>query len=310
MLTVLQKKTAEAIVNVFETGKPESNYGQVTLLKGDSGHLTYGRSQTTLASGNLSLLLNAYCESPEAAYATEFRPYLERVAKCDTALDTDSAFRNLLEEAGNDPIMQEVQDAFFDRVYWAPSVQEAGATGLSSALGTNVVYDSWIHGSWRRLRDQTTATYGAPDAIGESNWIKEYVAVRQDWLATNPNPLLHRTVYRMESFQQLMKEGKWDLALPITIRGVVIDETVLSQTPSIRVSAHDDKERILRLQTPFLQGSDVQAVQQILMAQGLLTQVDSIYGPITEEAVKKFQQQHGLKPDGIVGPATRSALNL
>ena len=57
MLTDLQKKAAQAVVNVFETGHARGEYGQVTLLPGDSGHLTYGRSQTTLASGNLFLLI-------------------------------------------------------------------------------------------------------------------------------------------------------------------------------------------------------------------------------------------------------------
>ena len=57
MLTDLQKKTAQAVVNIFETGTALGKYGNVTLMAGDSGHLTYGRSQTTLASGHLSLLL-------------------------------------------------------------------------------------------------------------------------------------------------------------------------------------------------------------------------------------------------------------
>jgi chitosanase len=55
MLTELQKKTAKAIVNIFETGRPLGDYSKVTLLQGDTGHLTYGRSQTTLASDNLYL---------------------------------------------------------------------------------------------------------------------------------------------------------------------------------------------------------------------------------------------------------------
>jgi chitosanase len=50
MVTDLQKRSAEAIVNVFETGTPRGDYGQVTVVPGDTGHLTYGRSQTTLAS--------------------------------------------------------------------------------------------------------------------------------------------------------------------------------------------------------------------------------------------------------------------
>ena len=64
-LTKTQKRTAQAIVNIFETGRVHGDYGQVTLLAGDTGHLTYGRAQTTLASANLSLhglVLNYFLE--------------------------------------------------------------------------------------------------------------------------------------------------------------------------------------------------------------------------------------------------------
>jgi hypothetical protein len=61
-----QRRTAQAIVNIFETGRAVGDYGAVTFLRGDPGHLTYGRSQTTLASGNLFLLVLAYCERPDA----------------------------------------------------------------------------------------------------------------------------------------------------------------------------------------------------------------------------------------------------
>lgn len=49
MPTELQKNTARAIVNIFKTGSTQGKCGNVTLLARDSGHLTYGRSQTTLA---------------------------------------------------------------------------------------------------------------------------------------------------------------------------------------------------------------------------------------------------------------------
>jgi chitosanase len=63
MLTLTQKRTAEAIVNLFETGEVLGDYSQVTLIAGDRGHLTFGRSQTTLGSGNLYELLLRYCRS-------------------------------------------------------------------------------------------------------------------------------------------------------------------------------------------------------------------------------------------------------
>ncbi len=66
MLADLQKRTAQGIVNIFETGQVQGDYGKVTLLAGDTGHLTYGRSQTTLASGNLYLLTRVHREADGA----------------------------------------------------------------------------------------------------------------------------------------------------------------------------------------------------------------------------------------------------
>src|SRR5215510_7826250 len=108
-ITELQKKTAQAIVNVFETSHVLGDYGMITLLAGDSGHLTYGRSQTTLTSGNLFLLVKAYCEATDAQFAEPFQPFLGRLSQRDLTLDSDLDFRRILKEAGADPVMQNVQ---------------------------------------------------------------------------------------------------------------------------------------------------------------------------------------------------------
>lgn len=87
MSTQTQKKTAESIVNIFETSEVLGNYGQVTVIRGDTGHLTYGRSQTTLGSGNLYKLLKRYCDNGGARFRTRLEPYLPRFEGRDTALD-------------------------------------------------------------------------------------------------------------------------------------------------------------------------------------------------------------------------------
>jgi len=52
--------------------------------------------------------------------------------------------------------------------------------------------------------------------------VKAYVAARKAWLLGNSNPLVQKTIYRMETFEKLMAEGNWELAAPLTVRGVKI----------------------------------------------------------------------------------------
>lgn len=62
---------------------------------------------------------------------------------------------------------------------------------------------------------------------------------------------------------------------------------------------------------PGSSGPEVSALQLRLRRLGFYDgPVDGIYGPRTEEAVRRFQSSVGLKPDGLVGPSTRSALDL
>jgi N-acetylmuramoyl-L-alanine amidase len=55
-------------------------------------------------------------------------------------------------------------------------------------------------------------------------------------------------------------------------------------------------------------GEAVKQIQKALAGAGLKVITDGVYGTITEEAVREFQSKNGLKPDGIVGPATLAKL--
>lgn len=55
-------------------------------------------------------------------------------------------------------------------------------------------------------------------------------------------------------------------------------------------------------------GEYVIILQQALQAAGISIEIDGKFGKATEQAVKDFQQKHGLKADGICGPKTWARL--
>lgn len=303
MLTDLQKKTVQAIVNIFETGKVLGEYSNVTSHSQDPGGLTYGRSQTTLNSGNLHLLIKDYCNAVNAQFAAQLNSYLPRLKNKDQGLNHDQNLHNILRQAGKDPVMQSVQDTFFDRIYWNPSVNSANNQGIQTALGVAVVYDSVIHGSWAKMRERTSEKFGTVANIGEQTWIKHYISVRRDWLASSTNSLLQKTVYRMDALQEIINSQNWDLVLPLTVRGLIINDETLNERFSFT-------PRLLRLQQPFMQGKDVVELQKALVKVGFQIAVDGIFGPATDQAIKQFQKDKGLIVDGIVGNQTRELLGL
>jgi chitosanase len=301
-MNFVQKETCRAIVNIFETGKVRGDYGAITVMKGDTGHLSYGRSQTTLGSGNLFKLLDRYCSQPGAKYAQDIEPYLPKFSALDFSLDSDENVKALLQSAGKeDPVMQSTQDLFFDQTYFAPACNAAETFGVTLPLGIAVVYDSHIQGGWKIVSEGV----GKVNDRGEKDWIQLYIETRRAWLATRKPPV-PATVYRMDSFSALIQNNKWDLALPINVHGVTITEESLMGSGT---TANGGAIRILQLATPYLRGDDVKALQEALAAAGFSVSIDGVYGPHTDALVIEYKEENGIEESGA-GPLTRRALNL
>ena len=299
----IQKGAIGAIVNIFETGRVRGDYGAVAVLKGDTGHLSYGRSQVTLGSGSLFDLLDRYCKQPEAKFASDLQPHLSRFRQRDVTLDNDATVKNVLRRAGReDPLMRATQDQFFGERYLGPACRSAETFGILLPLGQALVYDSHIQGGWGKL----SARIGPVTQRGQEDWIAKYVDMRREWLL-GLKPPAPATIYRMDSFKGLIADKKWNLELPFTVRGVSVTEEALAggEAPVGGAAA-----RTLTLQSPYLRGDDVNALQKALdQHKGFKNSCDGVYGPFTDALVKKWQKSKGVEEVGV-GPKTRASLNL
>ncbi|MGB9680245.1 MAG: peptidoglycan-binding domain-containing protein [Thermoanaerobacteraceae bacterium] len=58
-------------------------------------------------------------------------------------------------------------------------------------------------------------------------------------------------------------------------------------------------------------GPDVLELQMILQSLGYDPgPIDGIFGPLTKNAVMRFQRDNGIRVDGIVGPETMRIINM
>jgi N-acetylmuramoyl-L-alanine amidase len=94
-------------------------------------------------------------------------------------------------------------------------------------------------------------------------------------------------------------------------RGLLVDGLVGAATWQELVEAgYSLGDRILYLRHPHPRGDDVRALQRRLNLLGFDPgREDGIFGDQTARAVRDFQLNVGLRPDGIVGPSTTDALD-
>lgn len=84
----------------------------------------------------------------------------------------------------------------------------------------------------------------------------------------------------------------WDINTAVQVDPVIRPDYV-QPPPTLRKGAKGDQVKIM---------------QTLLLAKGMKITVDGDFGPKTADALKKFQEAHGLLADAVCGPMTWAAL--
>jgi chitosanase len=223
-LTDRQRRIIEQVVNVFETGTPRGDYGNISIYEDGPQNIrqiTYGRAQTT-EFGNLRELVKKYVEAG-GWNSEELRPYLALIGLAP--LVDDERFKDLLQEAGReDPIMRRVQDEFFDERYFQPAMKWAADEGFELPLSGLVIYDSFIHsGSILNTLREKFPECTPRDGGSEPAWTFAYVKTRHAWLANHYRPIVRKTTYRTSCLLHELQIGNWNLdLLPLMVRDIPV----------------------------------------------------------------------------------------
>ena len=186
----------------------------------------------------------------------------------------------------------------------AAKIVDAGRQlGLSLPLSFAIVYDSRVHGSWDRLRDETTEKDGSLPQRGERGWIQAYVKRRMHWLATSPREDLRATVYRMDAFQRLIDQDRWGLALPLVVRGLEISPATLSEAPPGCYAGPTPGTRPVAVTSPLTRGLDVRLLQLALSDAGEPVKADGVFGDQSAKSLARVQSARGKPASGVADPA-------
>lgn len=244
------KTKIQQILNAFETGSAQGNYGKISVFNDASGNrkqYTIGRSQTT-ESGNLKKLLQRYVDN-KGKYANEMKRFVNMITPHSgngpytKTIHPNAEFEALIRKAALDPIMIKTQDEFFDEVYWNPAYKFFKDNGFTLPLSMLVIYDTAIHSGPALNSPRSMMTIlrkrfpTLPPARGgdEKEWIRNYANARHSWLANHPTrPILKKTIYRTNTFFDLINANNWNLTGTIRTRnGVTIRDSVTPNIPPV-----------------------------------------------------------------------------
>jgi hypothetical protein len=170
------RRAAFAITSAFEGG------GYATYQTYDSGIISYGRFQFTLAAGSFITVITRFINQASGPTVDGLRGYLPRINAKDESLRKDEGLKTLCKTAANDPIMQAIQDQVATEGYWGDVIGlSITPRNIKSALGYALIFDMAIqHGKYNFLIPKTETDLGVPSKsrVGENGVTEQQFLVK------------------------------------------------------------------------------------------------------------------------------------
>lgn len=209
------RAVAFGITSRFEGGSYQ------TCQMDDSGILSYGRFQFTLASGVLGRVVDRYIDDSGSQIASSLGEYRTRIESRDAGLRHDARLRELLVAAGREPEMRQIQDDEARNSYWEPTRRMALQprnlrTPLAHALLFDISINFGLGDGFLRIAEREL---GVPErsradqnGLGESRLLTRVAELRKmshDRQAERDN--LPGLRVRGDFWLNLVQAGDWQL---------------------------------------------------------------------------------------------------
>ncbi len=217
----------KAISNIFEVGAPEADYTYVENLGDGRGYTVthYGLVSNEFELGRVIAL---HAQSVPDTHLSRYLPFLPPY---DTGTDMEklAGFEGLWEqEARHFPSLAQACETIADELYFAPAMKTAARTGLASAVGCAIFFDTLLqHGggadpdSFGAILGRSLEIAGPPaSASSEAHFLDTFLEVRRSVLMNPANvetaTVWRASVTRVDALSNLLKSNP-ALSLPILV---------------------------------------------------------------------------------------------
>lgn len=210
-------KHIKAVSNVFEVGKPTADYSYIEDLGDGRG---YTITQYGLCS-NEPELAQVIERQALVTPNTRLRRYLPYLPPKGSGTDMsklagfEKAWRK---ELRNGDALVEACEAVADQLYFSPAMQAADETGIKSAVGRLIFYDTILqHGggddpdSFGAILKRTFKSAGRPPDVSEAYFLRDFLSHRRSTLMHPANKdttkVWRESVGRVDALETLLHDN-------------------------------------------------------------------------------------------------------